>query len=337
MIQSREPDLAERCIRIWLEGIPRDEIARQLGISEGSVVNIVDYYSQNDTSIPLQRQIALSIKKRGTDVFQLASDIRFVNALKRRSANVKVIEEFLSELQKEIDLGVITQQQAIDAIVNISEAGVQEKTPINNIFQRIQDGYAEVERAKSEMAQQKKELENSKIQVENALLNNQITIETVRNFRMTKRKLRKRGLSFRDAERTEQTLNVIANLKSLGFDVQKIVDKFSKIASAKDELRKLHGQCDELSSYLDDVRISADRQKKQWGNFAKGVEDYGAAMQMGLKPEHLLAAAAIFHKHIYNFTPDQILSDIEKYGNLHAAVFRLKLELNKLQTQGSLV
>ena len=60
--QIRQPEVAERCIRLWLDGVPRDRISRQMGISEGSVVNIVDYYSQNDASIQLQRQIAIFAK-----------------------------------------------------------------------------------------------------------------------------------------------------------------------------------------------------------------------------------------------------------------------------------
>ncbi len=196
MIQSRDNELAERCINLWLNGVPREEIGQHLGISEGGVANIVDYFSKNDNSLQLQRQLALYIKKTGTDVFQLASDIRFVTALKRRSAEVNSIEVFLSNLQKEFDLAGITQQNALDAIVGISEACIQENTPINKIFQQIDDGYGELERAKSEVAKQKKELEMSTIELEFALVDNNSTLDSLTTIRKIRRKLRKRELSF---------------------------------------------------------------------------------------------------------------------------------------------
>jgi hypothetical protein len=60
-----------------------------IGISQGGVANIVDYYNKYDISLQLQRQLVLYIQKTGTDVFQLASDIRFVTALKFFLLNVK--------------------------------------------------------------------------------------------------------------------------------------------------------------------------------------------------------------------------------------------------------
>lgn len=49
-------EICEKCLRMWLIAVPRDQIARELGISEGSVVNIIDNYSQNDSTLELQRR-----------------------------------------------------------------------------------------------------------------------------------------------------------------------------------------------------------------------------------------------------------------------------------------
>ena len=69
----------------------------------------------------------------------------------------------------------------------------------------------------------------------------------------------------------------------------------------------------EVLSSLELFNTAVAPERKTVGDFAS-VEDYGATMQW-LQPAHLFRAA-IFHKHICNFTPDQILSDIENYGNL---------------------
>lgn len=168
---------------MWLNAVPREELARELGISEESISNIVTEYSQNDSTLQLQREMAIEIKKAGIDMIQVASSIRFANAIKRRGANSEAIADFLSALQKQVDLSEITEEQAIKSIIDCAEFCAKEQIPPSNLHKHMQDKYAETERIHSELTKQNEILEASKIQTRNALQEEGLTIQDIGDFR----------------------------------------------------------------------------------------------------------------------------------------------------------
>lgn len=326
------PDMSMQCIPMWLQGLSREEIARRLGISEGSVVNIINRGSQDDSSLELQRELALFIKRTRTNIFQISSDVRFHNALKRLAAKEDCILEFLSELQKHIDSQGIGPEQAIDAIANISAVCVQERVPADKVFQRIQDGYAELEKVNSELDQAKRTREVSTRKRAEALLDNRLTEKDLAEYRSTREIMKDEGLSLGDLK---STLRVIKNLKSLRFSHKKIIDNYRGITNAEDTLQKLKQQCDWHEDILEKYKHVMTVIETRFGNYQKALEVIGAATNMGLKTEHIFAAVSIFSKFGNDFAPEEIIKDLEVYGSLRLAHSKYIRELeNSLFSSG---
>ncbi len=77
MLPGAPRDVSEKILQAWLLGVPRDQIAQSISVAEGTVTNVIEFYRQNENSLDLQRQIAVIVRKTGTDINQLASNLHW--------------------------------------------------------------------------------------------------------------------------------------------------------------------------------------------------------------------------------------------------------------------
>lgn len=73
--------LEGQTIRLCLQGISQEAIARQLNISEGTVNAILRQATQTNKLLPLQHEIAVELKRTGFPMTQFASNLRYKNAI----------------------------------------------------------------------------------------------------------------------------------------------------------------------------------------------------------------------------------------------------------------
>lgn len=84
----------------WLGGIPRDTIARNLGIGQGTVSLIVDISEQTDIwDVDLLRSVSKEIRQNGLDLLTLASSIRIKRRFQQIGISEKRIDNILDILE----------------------------------------------------------------------------------------------------------------------------------------------------------------------------------------------------------------------------------------------
>ena len=85
---SRIPkSIQEKVISKWLEGKPRDIVARECKISGGSVTGIIQARWRKDREFDLQRIMAVQLRKHGLTIEEFAPLIRCRELIKREYAN----------------------------------------------------------------------------------------------------------------------------------------------------------------------------------------------------------------------------------------------------------
>lgn len=90
--------IQEKAIAKWLEGKTRDQIARELKISGGSVSAIIKGRRRKDREFDLLRVVAVQLRERNTDVESFSLFIRLRELLKSQySDSSKSIEEVEEE------------------------------------------------------------------------------------------------------------------------------------------------------------------------------------------------------------------------------------------------
>lgn len=320
-------DCESKSIQMWLHGIPRAQIADELGISEGTVVNIVEKYSRNDYSLDMQRQLALYTKKTGIDIFGLASTLVFHNKIKVLGASGQGVTELLSELQKEVESRGVSCEQTVKAIADIAELSLQGTVSLNKILEEIRERQAELKKVTTQLDDQRKNLETETTRTNEALKKNRLTMEDVDEYTEVRKILKEEGLTFDDLRKTSRAIN---SLKKEKYSPKKIIETYSNITSAQEKLQNLQQKSTRLLIHLEMYSSALKKIKYKVGNCQMAIELVGRAIRMGLKMEHLISAMDIICKSIDYFSPDEVIEDMEKYSNLRIANARYSRDLDLL-------
>ena len=72
-------------MRLYLSGLPQEEIASETGASEGTVNAVLQEAILLDNTLKLQRDVAIVAKRSAISVQQLASALAVENSIKRQA------------------------------------------------------------------------------------------------------------------------------------------------------------------------------------------------------------------------------------------------------------
>ncbi len=93
------PDsIKNNVIQQWLDGILRDEIATNNGISVGMISTIVNETRSQIRDLDLMREVALNLRKTGLDLNRFAFTVRLQNKLIRLGINEELAESAIEKL-----------------------------------------------------------------------------------------------------------------------------------------------------------------------------------------------------------------------------------------------
>ena len=77
--------IKQRVIKLWLSGLPRDEIAEKVGTSEGNINNIVTEVKKDIPDIDSLRELAVQIRQKDWDLDTFSSAVRHRNMLYKKN------------------------------------------------------------------------------------------------------------------------------------------------------------------------------------------------------------------------------------------------------------
>ena len=137
------PDTTKKIvIRQWLEGIPRDEIASNNGISVGMVSAIVTEARSQIVDIDLLRELALNLIKSGLNVKDFAFTVRLQNKLGSLGINEDLVESAVEKLHAHCfikNLEISEFLTRLDYLIDLSNRiGVPIEDLDKYIFERVE-------------------------------------------------------------------------------------------------------------------------------------------------------------------------------------------------------
>ncbi|HEY6885069.1 MAG TPA: hypothetical protein VI278_13630 [Nitrososphaeraceae archaeon] len=167
--------IRKQVIRQWLSGEPRDQIAKDNEIGNGTVSAIVkqakyemeqeyngygngndeDYDVDNDNhdnfEFDLIRQLAVRLKRRGLDVNSFASSVRLSAMLEKKGLNEGQIESFIENIDIHCFKQDLKPKEFINTIDNISFLSSTLAIPVHRLPQYITQGHKRLEEIKQEI------------------------------------------------------------------------------------------------------------------------------------------------------------------------------------------
>jgi hypothetical protein len=252
-------------VQQWLQGKARDQIARDSGLSTGTVTNIITEWRRN-LGYPIAedlRELAVTLRRLRMDPSSCALGARVASMMKTLGLDEEELHQFMSVVYKDcVTLGINHDKISyyIRELLELCE---------NIPFSEIPNYIEQQKTRKIKLEQELQELEarevDAKNRVDKALEEEGITRLDL-NF---KRELWKREISM---DETSQFLEALKGIKRFGYDPATVVSKYhnflereaGKIA-IEDLRRELDSLQEEVNTHSQVIKKYKELQSKGFG------------------------------------------------------------------------
>jgi hypothetical protein len=273
LVNQITDDIKDEVIRLYLQGLSRNDIARTCGVGEGTVSNIIDEWKRSLDIPDVQslRDLAVNLKRYGIDAAQCAQGFRILNTMKKLGVNQNQVESFMIEVYEYCQrIGLAPQDIAsnLQVLINLSK-----DIPFSKIPDHIKEKKKEISRLDEEIRKQHEKIKSSnetkrtlKIETSTAeelrdlaLEEEKTTTAELKEYSNLKTELRKYDIPIDDLPKLLQLLNEI---RQHGYDVGKVLSEYQdllfikekrdifwrQIREVKDEKTKLQDECSFLKA-----------------------------------------------------------------------------------------
>ncbi|MDP9490092.1 MAG: hypothetical protein M3P28_07855 [Thermoproteota archaeon] len=327
MEQSRDW-LKTQITRRYLEGVSQEQISIELDVSEGAVSAYLQELRQADDSLILQHEIAVICRKKYISIQQLASNLVFSNALKKLAFDHNEIELLLRTLDKIlVKDGSFPYERIATKILQMCNFMEANKISLDEAHKITEEKMQELIEIKKKIVESKKifhSIERARI---DALRKKRITIANIRAFTGYKRAFEDAGIDFRNLKDFANVLSVIGELDS---DSEMIIDEMKKTGSLEFRKHCLEKDCDEAEKNLEIYKKEEEYRKKYTGSYGIAMDLVNKTLVVGVTEDEItnLFITIINNKYHYSFT--ELQADIDTYGGIKSAIFKIKRDLQKL-------
>jgi hypothetical protein len=151
-------------VKLFLEGESYDDIAQQVGIAKGSVVNIIEEFRDGVLQVPagltgyvdLLRKLAVDLRKNHTTVEQAMSCHKLETRIKAKGVSGEKLEQWLDVVESIAKPGV-SNEDFVQAALELAEATAKSGKGYTAIVQDCVEKQAVSTKLDSEIDKKKKE------------------------------------------------------------------------------------------------------------------------------------------------------------------------------------
>src|SRR5919107_6221978 len=253
LVNQITDDMKDEVIRLYLQGLSRNDIARTCGVGEGTVSNIIDEWKRSLDIPDVQslRDLAVNLKRCGIDAAQCAQGLRILNTMKKLGVNQNQFESFMIEVYGYCQrIGLPPQDIAsnLQALINLSK-----DIPFSKIPEHIEAKKKEISRLDEETRKQHEEIKSLKetkreLKIETStakelrdvsLQEEKTTTAELKEYSNFKTELRKYGIPIDDLPKLVQLLY---GIRQHGYDVEKVLSEYQDLQFFKDNRAKVWRQ-----------------------------------------------------------------------------------------------
>ena len=240
------PSTKSVVIQKWMSAVPRDTIAQENGLSEGSVSGIIaDWRLMVGSDLADQlRELAIALRKRSLKPVECATALRIVNIMERLGVNDDSLENFISEIYLrciEIGLDPKIISTYLAELVTFWPARIGNKEEMVGLKQEKIEGYADREDSLvygpfSEILSYIRKLKEEKVQLESEVYNLRTDVMNLNSKKTEAETQLKKRLD--ENQITEKHLNwyvdVKSELKGSGMEVADVKEFVSAVKWVKE-------------------------------------------------------------------------------------------------------
>jgi predicted nucleic acid-binding Zn-ribbon protein len=346
-MSSKLPDYTKSLvIQQWLQGVQRDLIAANNGVSAGAVTNVVNEWRRGLGSAIIDdlRELGVTFRKVGITPAQCALGFRIAMMIAKLGVKKEDdLEPFILHVYNNcIDLGVSPDNVAshIKDLLEFSKNTNNNAVPLSQISDFIQQKTNEKKKLEEEIQTLKDEiktLNEEKLDSEHrrasALYEENMTAIELKSYSDLKEKLGQYGIPIHDVSKFAKAVRGIGQKD---YDVGKVIEEFSELESTRSKYW-------DYKASIPDLKIKYDGLNQEYSKLEQSVNSCKQklslnnelqAMGFGIKELKLLRNTIEEIADANNIPPDQaqqkFYKDIEEQ---YDDKLGFESQLNKLRSE----
>jgi transcriptional regulator with XRE-family HTH domain len=139
--------IRQQVIKQWLQGISRDQIAKNNGIGSGTVSTIIKECKRNDIpDIDLLREVALVLTNEDLDLAVFADSIRIKKKMDEMDLSEDLVESFIENINIHCFKRGLTAEEFVDIIDNTIALSEKLGIPVDHLPHHITQQKLELEK-----------------------------------------------------------------------------------------------------------------------------------------------------------------------------------------------
>jgi transcriptional regulator with XRE-family HTH domain len=171
--------IKQQVIRQWLQGISRDQIAKDNGIGTGTVSAIIKDAKKDIPDIDLLREVALVLKNEDLDLSVFASSIRIKKKLDDMDLSEDQVESLIEISNIHCFKRGLSAEEFVNIIDRISTLSKKLGMSVEQLPNHITQGKLELEKVK-------RETEDAKVKQLQVLQHYMVTMDDLEEYRRNK-------------------------------------------------------------------------------------------------------------------------------------------------------
>jgi hypothetical protein len=231
-------DIRTAVIRDWLNGKPRDAIARDNSLSAGSVSNIINDW-RNDLTHPVAdalRELGIMLRKSRITASECALGFRLASIIKELGVDEDTFRVFISEIYNHCkNIGLEPEYIAYNTKQILDLSGSIALSQLPDYIQEITNQKRKLEQNITTLG--KEELE-AKARLHQALSEKKVSLAELGQFSDLKVELDQLGISVQDAQRVVRIIQGVRQLEYNVDNIVMVVSNFEASSAIQAELEK---------------------------------------------------------------------------------------------------
>ena len=338
-------DIKSGVVYEWLAGSPRDKIAEIYNISTGGVTNIINEwririggYIADDL-----RELSLSLKKAKLTPFQCSMGFRVAKIMQRLGITEEQFESFMTDIYnrcQRLEVGPDQIENYLKEIIKLSKIVFPSEIP-----NYLQTQKKEIENLKEKNGTLQQEISESNIQkaiierkLNSLIEKSNISHEAIAWYTNSKQELENAKISINDISQFSQCLST---LKSQGYDVSKILKKFTEFQKIDDLQAFQQTTTDINQANLEKLTREENQLHEQINTHRLKLSQIEQLESMGLSETDVLEINSILST--YGFEYDNInkdilnkqslITDLNKYRNIKLVIREYEIKKGELYSR----
>ena len=271
-------DVRAAVIRDWLNGKPRDTIARDNSLSAGSVSNIINDW-RNDLTHPVAdalRELGIMLRKSRITASQCALGFRLASIMKDLGVDEDTFRVFISEIYSHCkNIGLKPEYIAYHTKQILDLAG---SIPLSQLPDYIQEKTNEKRKLEENITRLGNEELGAKASFHQALNEKKVWLGELEQFSVLKVELNKLGIS---VQNVQHFVRIIQGVRQLGYSVDNIVRVVSNLEASSAIQAELEKNIRNLTVDERDLQEECDRLDRLTSTHRQKLSVYEQLRDMG--------------------------------------------------------